>query len=363
MSKILTNELVGVKESVQDEILLLNSYQTPMLSMLGISDAATAIEHVWFEDEMFTQESTVTADAAVDATSLVVADVEPFRADQVVKVGDELVLVTAVNTSTKTLTVVRGHANTIPAAITTGAVIEVQFVEGEEGRDARSARYKPRTRKSNLMQIFDDTVSITGSAAAVKNYGIDDLYEYEKQKKQLELALQLEKAIINGIKYENGVIRQMDGIKNMIKTNVHDNNGAPIDIDVINDQLQAIFGFGGFNGGGNYEIVVPARQKRAIGKFDSSLLNVNREDKGRGTVVNYLTTDFGEFPVSINDNLAADEILIIDKGRVKVRPLQGREFFHEYLGKQGDYYAGMLVGEYTLEFEQEKAHARIKGLM
>jgi hypothetical protein len=32
------------------------------------------------------------------------------------------------------------------------------------------------------------------------------------------------------------------------------------------------------------------------------------------------------------------------------------------MGEKGDYTTGMLVGEYTLEFKQEKAHARIKNL-
>jgi hypothetical protein len=32
------------------------------------------------------------------------------------------------------------------------------------------------------------------------------------------------------------------------------------------------------------------------------------------------------------------------------------------MGDQGDYVTGTLVGEYTLEFKQEKAHARIKNL-
>ncbi|WP_307189750.1 DUF5309 family protein [Geomicrobium sp. JCM 19037] len=74
-----------------------------------------------------------------------------------------------------------------------------------------------------------------------------------------------------------------------------------------------------------------------------------------------MTTDFGEFPVSINDNLAKGEVLFVDKNRMRIRPLQGREFSHEFLGKQGDYYKGMIVGEYTLEFVQEAAHARIKN--
>lgn len=361
MSQIFSNDLIGKTESVQDELLLLNPHQTPLLAMLGFSNPVTQTEHQWFEDEMFAYEGNVTDAAEADATVLKVSSVEPFRNGHVIKLGEELALVTAVNKSAKELTVVRGYANTTAAAITANEKVEVQFVEGSEGADARQGRYKPRKRVSNITQIFDETVEISGTAAAVANYGIADMYEYEKQKKQLELALQMEKAFIGGIRYENGLVRQMDGIRSFIKTNVTDLAGQELSLEAINDAVQAIYSKGGFKSGGQYEIIVPAKQKRVISKFDKTLVRLNQGEASRGTVVNFLTTDFGEFPVSINDNLAADEVLIVDKNRIAIRPLQTRDMSHEYLGKKGDYFQGMLVGEYTLEFLQEPAHARIKG--
>ncbi|MCP1354658.1 MULTISPECIES: SU10 major capsid protein [Aneurinibacillus] len=361
MSKILSGELIGKRESVTDQILLLNPYQTPMLAMLGFGQAVNQVEHIWFEDSMFADESKVNGAKLAADTEIVVADVEPFRAGHVVKVGEELILVTGVDAVAKKLSVMRGYAGTTAADIANGAKIEVQFVEGSEGADARAARYKARVRKSNITQIFDETIEITGTAAAVANYGIDDMYEYEKAKKQLELALQLEKAVINGIRYENGTVRQMDGVRNLIKTNVSDIQNVDLTIDHINDSLQSIYTKGGFATGGRYEIIVAAKQKRRIGKFDKEAIRINQGEEKRGTVVNFITTDFGEFPVSINDNLAPDEVLILDKNRINIRNLTGRDFSHEYLGKKGDYLQGMIVGEYTLEFHQEAAHARIKG--
>lgn len=358
MSKILSGQLIGKRESVADELLLLNPHQTPLIAMLGFGQAVTQVEHNWFEDEMFADESTVTGAAAIDATTVKVADAEPFRAGHIVRIGDELLKVTAVNG--KDLTVTRGYAGTTAAAVTDGATIEVQFVEGAEGADAREGRYKPRVRKSNITQIFDETIEISGTAQAVNNYSIDDLYEYEKQKKQVELALQLEKAAINGIKYENGNVRQMGGIRSLINTNVLDAAGD-LTADKISDAVQAIYSKGGFKSGGQYEIIVSPTLKRKVSAFDKSIVRLNQGEESRGTVVNYLTTDFGEFPVSINDNLRPDEVFVVDKNRVKIKPLQGREFAHEYLGKKGDYLQGMIVGEYVLELFQESAHARIKG--
>ncbi|GAA0840479.1 hypothetical protein GCM10008915_36060 [Bifidobacterium pullorum subsp. gallinarum] len=361
MSKILSGELIGKRESVTDQLMLLNPYQTPLLAMLGFSNPVSQVEHIWFEDSMFADESKVTTAVDADIAELIVADVEPFRANQVVKVGEELILVTGVDAVAKKLAVMRGYAGTTAVAISANADITVQFVEGSEGADARNSRYKPRVRKSNITQIFDETVEISGTAAAVANYGIDDIYEYEKAKKLLELALQTEKAFIGGVRYENGVVRQMNGIRSMLNSNVTNLNGTELTMDVLNDSLQAIYTKGGFASGGNYEIVVPAKQKRVIGKFSDNLVRIPNGDDKRGTVVNRLITDFGEFDVSINDNLNADETLILDKNRIAIKALNGRDFGHEYLGKKGDYYQGQIVGEYTLELHQEAAHARIKG--
>jgi Family of unknown function (DUF5309) len=364
MSKILSGELVGKRESVVDQILLLNEHQTPLLNLLGFSDPVTQVEHTWFEDQMFADESTVNGAKTDTDTSIVVDDAEPFRANQVVKIGEELLLVTAVNPTTKTLTVVRGYAGTTATAIADGAKIEVMFVEGQEGADAREARFKPRKRVSNYTQIFDETVSISRTAAVVSQYGIDDLYEYEKQKKQLELALQLEKALINGIKYESndGLVRQMGGFRHFIQTNVVDGSGQPLDDTKINDAMQKIYEKGGFASGGMYKIMVPAKQKRVISNFQKSDIRLTRGENTRGQVVDFFVSDFGQAEIILNNNLKSDEIIIFDANRVKIRPLKDSEFTHEYLGKKGDYFEGQIVGEYTLEFIQEAAHARIKNL-
>ncbi|WP_188068982.1 SU10 major capsid protein [Brevibacillus brevis] len=361
MAKIYNSSLIGKRESVVDQILLLNPHQTPLINMLGFSQPVSQVEHVWFEDEMFNDESTVNGAKTNADTAVVVTDAEPFRASQVVKIGEELLLVTAVNAGTKTLTVSRGYASTTAAAIADGAKIEVMFVEGTEGADARAARYKARSRKSNLTQIFDDSIEISGTAQAVTQYGIDDLYEYEKQKKQLELALQLEKALINGVKYESGQVRQMAGIRSLIVTNV-DNSGGAVDTTKINALAQKIYDKGGFATGGDYKIIVGAKQKMALSATDSNKIQLTRAENTRGQKVDMIVTDFGQFEIVLNNNVAGDELFLVDANRMAIKPLNSRDFGHTFLGQKGDYTTGMIVGEYTLEFRQEKAHGRLKGL-
>jgi hypothetical protein len=360
MAKIYNSDLIGKKQSVVDEILLLNPHQTPLLNLLGFAEAVTQTSHQWFEDEMINDETKVNGAQTNVATSVVVVDGSIFRANDVIKIADELLKVTAV--ATNTLTVVRGYAGTTAAAIADQAKAEFQFSEGVEGADARAARYKARASKSNKTQIFDDSIQLSGTAQAVTQYGVSDLYEYEKQKKQLELALQLEKALINGVSYESGNVRQMAGVRSFIQSNVTDAATGAVSATLLNDSLQAIYEKGGFASGGNFKIMVPAKQKRAISAIDNNKLYITQAENSRGQVVDQFVSDFGQFEIVLNNNLDAKELLIVDTNRMAVRPLVGREFFHKYMGDQGDYVTGTLVGEYTLEFKQEKAHARIKNL-
>lgn len=360
MTKVYNKDLVGVKESVVDEFLLLNPLQTPMLSLVGFGQSVSNVTHSWFEDEMFAQESIATKAAAENATSITVENAEAFRPAQVVRAGEELILVAAVKGNE--LTVVRGYAGTTAAAIMDGDTIEVMFVEGTEGAKARDGRYKPRTRKENVTQIFDETVELSGTAIAVAQHAVNDEYEKEKQKKQLELALALEKAVINGVKYENGNVRMMRGIRSFIETNIIDAEGEGIEDDHLIEAFRKIFEAGGMESGGNFKIVVGATQKIAISKFGNAQIRLDRLDNGRGQVVDHYISDFGAAEIVLNNNMPAGEVLVIDANRISIRPLQTREFAHEYMGKEGDYMKGQIVGEYTLEMLQEAAHAKIKGL-
>lgn len=362
MTLVYNSDLIGKKQSVVDEILLLNPNQTPMINLLGFSDPVISTTHVWYEDEVFATKTTVTAAATSTATDLTVANTEPFREDVVAQINEEMVLVQSVDPSTNKITVARGYANSTAAAIAKDAQIELLFVEGEEGAAAREARYKQRQKVENVTQIFDDSVEVSDTSQTVGQYGITDLYGYEKAKKELELALQLEKAVINGLYFDNGKVRQMRGIRSFIKTNVTTAAGAGINIQMLNDISQQVYTNGGFASGGQYAFIVPAIQKRKISDLQNEKLRIVQAETTRGQVVDHIVNDFGQFPVIMNDNLKSDELLFIDTNRVKIRPLGDRAFHHTLLGKTGDRTQGMLVGEYTLELQQEKAQARIKGL-
>lgn len=360
MAQQTTNLVVGKRESVVDEMLLLSPHQIPLLSLVGFGEPVYNTKHEWVEDEMFAYETRLTAAADSDATTLEVADGSIFRPQHVIQVDEEYMLVTAVNGNT--VTVSRAHLGSTAAAHSQGAVVEVLYNETEEGAKAREARANQRKLVENYTQIFEETIEVSGSLMAVSQYGVDDEYERQRLHKQSELALQLEKAMIAGPGINNGLKRYMKGIRNYIQSNVEDAGGEVVSVDMLNDALQKIYAAGGFKTVSNHVIMVPAKQKRAIAAISKDLVRHGVNDRVEGRVVDTFISDFGEFPIILNDNLKSSEIFIVDLNRISVRPLGDRSFTHEYLGKQGDFIMGQIIGEYTLQFEQEKAHAKLVNL-
>jgi hypothetical protein len=356
----LSKDLIGVKQSVVDEMILLNPYQIPILSRIGFGMECVNTKHEWNEDILQAMKDTITGGINDSVTTVPVTNGKLFRVDQVVRIADEYMLVTAV--SGNNLTVTRGLAGTTATAALSGAEIEIMFNNKLEGSDARDSKYIPRTNIDNYTQIFDDTVKISGTAQAVSQYGIADLYLNERMKVQERLMLEVEKAIVSGIKYNQSDRRMMGGIRQYIKSNVQNAAAADLTWDMINTSMKQIYEAGGMKEATRHILLASAIQKTKITKLNKDLVRTSPSETRAGSTVTTIITDFGEIEVVTDINLRSDEIILTDLNRMQVKPLRGRSFAHTYLGTKGDYVEGQVVGEYTLEFKQEPAHALIKGL-
>lgn len=361
MTTIKSNLIVGKKENISDELLLLNPYQIPVLDLLGgFGSAVTNTQYGWVEDKLQSMKDSITAQVAKGATTVPISSEEIFRVDQVVRIDEELMLITGV--TGKNLTVTRGFGETTDSDHAINAEIEIMFNLQDEGSDARKANYIPRRNVFNFTQIFDDTVSISGTAQAVSEYGINDLYMYERAKVQDRLALELENAIVNGVRFQAGDKRMMGGLRHYVKTNVVNGSDSEISFKLIDDTMLKIVKTGGTKSNTRYVLMVSPIQMQKIVLLDDNKVRVTQESNVTGRMVNVFVTPHGRLEIVENINFKDDEVAILDFNRIQVKPLQGREFSHTYLGVTGDNVKGQIIGEYTLEVKQEEAHAWIKGL-
>src|SRR5205085_4334407 len=105
---------------------------------------------------------------------------------------------TAVDTGTNTLTVVRAYGGSTAAALANNQVLQILGNAALEGDTADAARFTARTRRTNYTQIFASTVEVSGSELAVRQVGVADEVDYQKQQRLRELLRDLENCAING---------------------------------------------------------------------------------------------------------------------------------------------------------------------
>lgn len=371
------SDLPELAEDVADVVSIVSPYETPLLDRLGDPPrATTSTYHEWLEDALLPNTDTINdadwADPSAD-TAFGVAHVDRFRiGDQVRPAGsDELLLVTAVDGGAGTVTVARGYGGTTPEDLTDGQVLHILGNAALEGDDAPAARFTNRVRRGNWTQIFTAGVRVSGSDRAARSLAVADELDYQKQERLRELLRDLENTVVNGISPQttpegSGTVRRtMRGILPSLQTNVFapGQGGFPADGDLTETQLNLALRLTWEQAASRIDtIVVNGYQKRRINGFITSGRAYGPEAVSFRDLVNVYESDFGVCRVVLSRHVPADTVLLLDSSRVDVLPLSGRSFHYKPLSSSGDYDAGEVIGEYTVELRNENAHAKIVGL-
>jgi len=103
-------------------------------------------------------------------------------------------------------------------------------------------------------------------------------------------------------------------------------------------------------------------QKRKINGFISSTQRFIDHETKFSSLVDIYESDFGVCRVIMSRWVPQDTVLLLDSSRIDVLPLSGRHFHFKPLASSGDAETGQVIGEYTMEFRNENAHATIDGL-
>src|SRR5688572_11134989 len=139
--------LPEIAEDVSDLVAISSPHETPLLDALGdAARPARSTVHEWLEDALLPNTDRVNDAAfgnALTDTSFVVDNGSRFRVGDQIRLTQaaEIMLVTAVNTGTNTLTVVRGYGGSTAEALADDAEISILGNAALEGDDAPAARY------------------------------------------------------------------------------------------------------------------------------------------------------------------------------------------------------------------------------
>ncbi|MCZ6444652.1 MAG: DUF5309 family protein [Planctomycetota bacterium] len=372
--------LPEIAEDVSDIIALVSPYETPLLDHLGDPQrSAMSTVHEWLEDSLLPNTDAVNDQTITDPpneTIFTVDNGDRFSVgDQIMLKGkDEVMLVTAV--SGNDLTVVRQYGGSPSASLADNDVIIIIGNAALEGDDAQATRFTDRVRKQNYTQIFTATVEVSGSQLAAQSIGLDDEMDYQKQERLRELLRDLENCVINGFAASSdpqgntSTRRTMRGIIASIAKNSFAPNTGPIPPgdgvgnDLLNEAVlnAALREVWEQSSGTIDTIVCGGFQKRQINGFISTSQRFIGHEKQFSSMVEVYESDFGVCRVVMSRWVPQDMLLLLDGSRIDVPPLAGRSFHFKPLASQGDAEVGQVIGEYTLEFRNENAHALITNL-
>ncbi len=363
--------LPELAEDVADVVSIVSPYETPLLDHLGDpARSAQSTYHEWLEDALHPNTDGINDGSWVDAaadTSFVVDNAAYFQVGDLVQGAgsSEVMLVTAVDTATETLTVVRGYGGTTAADLTDDQVLTILGNAALEGADAPTARFTNRVRKGNYSQIFTSSVRVSGSDLAVRKLSLADELDYQKQERLREMLRDLENTVLNGVaaaanpQGSASVRRTMNGIIPSLTSNITDASAAALTEATLNSALRSIWS----NASASIDtIVVNGFQKRKINNFITSSQSYAADDTTYRNLVSIYESDFGVCRVILSRTVPADTVLLLDSSRIDVLPLAGRSFHYKPLAASGDYEAGEIIGEYTLELRNESAHGMITNL-
>jgi hypothetical protein len=360
--------LPEIAEDVSDLVAINSPFETPLLDALGDpARPARSTVHEWLEDALLPNSDTI---ASASGASVVVDHIDRFRVGDELRAGEEIMLVTAINTGTSTLTVTRGYGGSTSGTPAANDPITILGNAALEGADADSARFTARSRQTNYTQIFAATVEVSGSELAVRQIGVRDELDYQKNQRTRELLRDLENCVINGIapaanpQGSSTVRRTMRGIVPFIETNVFEpgTGSFPNDPTLTEEQLNLALREIWKSSSGQIDlIVVGGPEKRAINDFVQSNRRFAAETETFKSLVGVYESDFGVCRVVLSRWVPPGMVLMLDSSRIDVMPLSGRSFHFKSLASTGDKDTGQVIGEYTLEFRNENAHGVIRG--
>lgn len=360
--------LPEIAEDVSDLVAINSPHETPLLDALGdpVRSARSTV-HEWLEDTLVPNTDTI---ASGSSSSVVVDHIDRFQVGDQLACEGEILLVTAINTGTSTLTVTRGYGGSATTTLDTGDVLSILGNAALEGGDALAPRFTARSRKVNYTQIFSATVEVSGSELAVRQIGVRDEMDYQKNQRLRELLRDLENSVINGIAPESDpqgsatVRRTMRGIIPFIGSNIFSPGvgGFPSDTSLTEEQLNLALREIWKSSSGQVDlVVVGGPEKRAINEFVQTNRRFSAATETFTNLISVYESDFGVCRVALSRWVPVGTVLLLDSSRIDVMPLSGRSFHFKPLATTGDRDAGQLVGEYTLELRNENAHGVITG--
>lgn len=372
-NKMFTVSLIG--EDVSEVIRTLAPYEAPFLDWVGDPDGfATSTKHEFIEDFMRPRtiiNSTAIASATAATGIQVNGLAEALTVGTVLEItgiAPEKVQVSSIVSGGNSVLVTRNYDGAGIGSLAAGGTIVVRgpaAPEGDEHQGLHTARLG--NRRANTVAYYKIEIGATATDMAVNQYG-NDAYERQRAKLLREVPAILEGDVLTSTLNGTNSLgtatatRTMQGIRGQltaINSSVVDASFSANPHLFIGDAMQNAFNAGAATTE-TWGLVAGQQYFRDISNLnDTKVQDSNRSELFKRVIRQY-EGPFGQMTVFLSRALAAREALIVPRERIRILPLQSRNFMYREMGLSGDNTKGMIVGEYVAEVYHPSAMARIR---
>ena len=366
------------QEDINNTLKAINKNINPLWSLLlasGRVDQVQSTDIAWFTKNSRPSTARLGADITDVATTLTVDDEDFGVVEQIIRIDDELLKVTAVSgTPAITLTVTRGFGGTTATAHTTGTQVKFNGFDLPEDSDAIQGKMVKQKKYTNITQPVMEQFELTETAKAVLPQGTSN-------KKALALELvstmetlqgQIENAIVSGVKFDSGNTRRMAGLESIVEDNgiVKQINGD-LTFEAIDEACRdlAYAGAKARLKSGMYYLVAPLAQIPKINALNQNIVDssgnaiqrISRtQDEILGTEILQIRTSAGTIKVLEVDSMTESKVGIFDIEELRLKALVPVSMKNLALTGLVDKY--MLHGEYSIEVGKPTLQLLMTGL-
>jgi hypothetical protein len=272
------------------------------------------------------------------------------------------------------------YASTIWVTTTTTGVWRVIATPYDDTVDASDDVSQERAKLRNFTQVFERAIQITQTRKGVDMQAVMDELQLQIKYRTMEIKRELDLSVISGKAYYDGAyvtgdyaFRTMNGIISMIRDPDVDNTNedtmvtqisGALTVAGINDLLYKIWDAGGLDEMSDPIIVVGAKQQRIIAAMEKDIRRVEQGERQVGYYRDIFLSDMGtELPIVMDRWFPQDKLVILDRARISLKPLQGDAWHLEKMAKTGRSEKWQLSGQYGLQLvNPDKCHGLLYDL-
>lgn len=357
-TKINIDELIYIL--TPDDLPLLSGIGSDGLGVIGKAPVDNTVFY-WMEEDVplpraTSAEALDTSETGID---VVAGDAVKFAVGDAIRIDDEIMLVTDINTSTEVLTVTRGALGSTAAThVTASEIIGLGTVLAEG--DIGNANFQGRDKYSNYTQIFSKKLTVSRTEQSIPKYGVPNELNKQMRNAMLHCNVGIEQAALYGIKYEDSAtrVRSTGGLNSFITTNV-DSSSSWLTVTAIQAQQQAAY-----DNGGMFEFIAarPAHFQalnNIMGSERVQTVTVDDARRGRRRT-SVVMTEFGEVTLVRNRYVRKTDAFCYNRDNFVQRVFQ--PLVAQRLAKTNDTDSFMMVGECGFQVKGQDHMAKFTAL-